>query len=237
MRVVKCEQYTEEWWDVRRGVPTASEFGNIITPAKAEFSKGSTGYAHQLIADTFDGNYGVVSEFASAAMRNGTVMEPEARRFYEFERSCDVEQVGFCLTDDGRFGCSPDALVGEDGLLELKSPNPKTHVGYLLDGGLPADYKPQCHGQLIVTGRAWVDFMSYVPGFPKLLVRVEPDEYTEKLRAALNQFWELYQGMLAKIRADRQQTIDDMIDRKGDQLPDDVRSLVPASAQIEEPYF
>jgi hypothetical protein len=237
MRIFDFPQYSDEWWAIRRGVPSASCADQLITPAKGEPSKSMVGYAHQLIADTFDGDYGKVSEFATAAMLNGTIMEPEARRFYEFERECDARQVGFCLDDDGRFGCSPDSLVGEDGVLELKNPTAKTHVGYLLNGGLPDAYKPQVHFQLIVTGRAWCDFMSYRPGFPKLLVRVEPDAFTEKLRAAMAEFWPMYQGLLAKITADRDETIAATIARKGDQLPENLRGLVPASQQIEESYF
>ncbi len=194
-------QYSPEWWAVRRGVPTASCFDQIVTPTKGELSKSSVGYAHQLIADALDPDYGRVSDFATAAMRNGTIMEPEARRYYTFETGVEVEQVGFCLDDDGRFGASPDGLAGADGLLELKSPTPKTHVGYLLAGTLPAEYRPQLHGQLIVTGRAWCDFMSYVVGFPPLLVRVEPDDYTERLRVALDEFADMLDALRARVTA------------------------------------
>jgi YqaJ-like recombinase protein len=236
MKVFDFEQYSADWWSIRRGVPTSSCADQLITPSKGEPSKSAVGYAHQLIADTFDGDYGVVSEFATAAMRNGSVKEPESRRYYEFERDCEVREVGFCLDDAGQFGCSPDSLVGDDGLLELKNPNAKTHVSYLLKGGLPDDYKPQCHFQLIVTGRAWCDFMSYRAGFPKLLVRVEPDAFTEKLRAAMREFWPMYQGLLAKITADRNDTIAETIDRKGDQLPENLRGLVPASQQYVQEF-
>jgi hypothetical protein len=194
-------QYSPEWWDARCGVPTASEFSRIVTPAKGDYSKGAEGYIAELIAEQADPHYGEVETYVSAAMRNGTMMEPEARRFYEFERGADVEEVGFCLTDDGRFGCSPDGLVGDDGGLELKSPEHKTHVKYLLSGEVPTEYKPQVHAQLIITGREWCDFMSYARGLPPLLVRVEPDDYTAKVRAAMDTFWGEYQEALGKIRA------------------------------------
>ena len=231
MRVIECDQYSARWWEVRRGVPTASEFSNIITPARGEFSKSAVTYACKLIADRYDGNYGPQSEFATAAMRTGTVMEPEARRFYEFNRDCEVEQVGFVLTDDGRFGCSPDSLVGDDGVLELKSPKAETHVRYILDGKLPDEYKPQCHGLLIVTGRQWCDFMSYVPGFPKFLIRVEPDVFTDKLRDGLEKFWPLYQEMLSKVESQREEAIEEAITRRGAELadPDSLNALVPPS--------
>lgn len=200
MKVYEFAQYSSDWWAVRRGVPTASEFSSIITPEKGQLSKQAHSYACQLVADLFDPYYGCHEDYQTAAMRNGTIMEPEARRFYAFDRGEDVRQVGFCTTDDGRFGCSPDGLVGDEGGLELKSPSPKVHVQYLLAGGVPAEYRPQVHGHLVVTGREWWDFMSYCRGFPPLLVRVVPDDYTAALRKALDGFWVQYQAMLASVR-------------------------------------
>ena len=200
MRVVDCKQYSPEWWDVRCGMPTASAFDRICTPAKGEYSKAAAGYIAELIADRYDPMYGVYEDYQSDAMRAGHALEPEARRFYEFDREVDVKEVGFCVTDDGRFGASPDGLPG-DGALEIKSPTHKTQVQYLLAGGLPNEYKPQCHGHLIVTGCDWCDFLSYAAGLPKLLVRVVPDDYTDKLRDCLNRFHDEYIAALEKIRA------------------------------------
>lgn len=145
-------------------------------------------YICRLIGDKYSLEYPPVT-VETAAMKRGTQLEPEARSYYEMDRGLDVEQDGFCMTDDGRFGCSPDGLVGIDGGLELKCPSPSTHVSYLLEGVLPSEYKAQVHGSMIVTGRAWWDFMSYCPGLPPLLIRVGPDDYTEKLRTALEAFW------------------------------------------------
>lgn len=193
MKVHTCQQYSEDYWKVRRGIPSASCFDNIITPT-GKPSEQSHKYVCSLIADRLSPLYGQQEEYVSASMRNGTIMEPEARRYYEFEREMKVEQVGFCITDDGRFGVSPDALVNKrEGTLELKNPDPKTHVEWLLAGVLPPKHKPQVHGALIVTGCDWADFMSYSPGLPPLLVRVVADEYTEQLRAALEVFWTRYQ--------------------------------------------
>ena len=188
MKVIDCQQYTSEWWEARRGVPTASEFARIISPKKWEYAAGAQGYIHALIAETYDPAYGRHDQYVSRAMAVGTHMEPEARRFYEFSRGDEVQEVGFCLTDDGHFGCSPDAIVGEDGGLELKSPAYKTQVKWLLDGGVPPDHLAQCHGFLVVTGRHWVDFLSYCPPLPSLLLRVEPNDHTKKLSAALDKF-------------------------------------------------
>lgn len=194
-------QYSPEWWDARRGVPTSSEFSRIVTPAKGDYSKSAEGYIAELIAEVHDPHYGEVESYVSAAMKNGTMMEPEARAFYTFTRDASVTEVGFCVSDDGRFGCSPDGLVGDDGGLELKSPEHKTHVKYLLSGEIPNEYKPQVHASLIITGREWWDFMSYARGMPPLLVRVRPDDYTEKVRDAMGLFWAEYQDAMGKIAA------------------------------------
>jgi hypothetical protein len=212
-----CKQYSRQWWDVRRGVPTSSEASRIITPKTAELSGQVDAYACDLIAEKYDAYYGQHEDYVSSAMKNGTLKEPESRRFYEFQRDLEVKEVGFITTDDGRFGCSPDSLVGESGGLELKNPTVSTHVKYLIDGGLPAQYRPQVHWCLVVSGREWWDFCSYSAGLPPVLVRVVPDAYTEELRACMEQFWTRYQELLAKVVAQREVAIDEAIDRNGEE--------------------
>ncbi len=175
-----------------------------MTPAKRQYSAQARKYACELIADAselippyFSGRGGPVR---NSEMQYGVDTEPEARRWYALERDTDVKQVGFCLSDDLRFGCSPDGLVGEDGGLELKCPLLKTHAEYLDDGGLPLEYVPQVHGSLIVTGRKWWDFMSYAPGLKPLLIRVFPDDFTEALRKCLDRFWTEYIQLIDKLK-------------------------------------
>ena len=201
MKVHMMIQYSPEWWEVRRGIPTASAFDRILTPG-GKLSGQSDGYIDELVGDAFCLNPNFMTERPmNHAMRAGLEAEPEARRFYEMENPTrTVQQVGFCLTDDGRFGCSPDALVGDDGVLELKCPQAKTQVGYLRDGTLPSEYRPQVHGHLLVTGRPWVDFCSYCPGLPPLVVKVMPDEFTVKLRNALEAFHDTYLKVLQEIK-------------------------------------
>lgn len=206
MRVIECRQLTPEWWEARRGVPTASQFGRILTPKTLKPSAQADAYIDELIGDLVSLNPPVFSQNGyTAAMTAGREFEPEARRFYEMERGVDVREVGFVMDDLGRFGCSPDGLVGDDGGLELKCPLPKTHAGYLREGGLPVEYAPQVHGSLVVTGRAWWDFLSYAPGLPEVLVRVTPNEYTEALREALEVFWARYMEAMDKFKANRRQ--------------------------------
>lgn len=200
MKIIQCEQLSPEWWAARNGVPTASEFGRILTPKTLKPSAGAQDYAIELIADLLSPSP-LTERYQSPAMANGTLTEPEARRWYEMDSGYDVEQVGFITTNDGRFGCSPDGMIAPNGGLELKCPAPKTHLRYLLAGEVPADYLAQVHGALIVTGRAWWDFVSYAPGLPPLVVRTECNAYTLALKAALETFWEQYTELLARVKA------------------------------------
>ena len=188
MRVLDFEQYTPQWWAARRGMPTASEFHRIVTPAKWQMGSGAETYIFELIAQEFDVDYGIASDRATTAMRNGTFGEPEARRFYEFDTNMKVQQVGFCISDCGRFGCSPDGLVGDDRGLELKHPTAATQAKWLWAGVVPPEHLAQCHGGMIVTNRNRWDFLSYYPGMTPLLVPVFRDEKTELLAKALEEF-------------------------------------------------
>lgn len=195
-------QYSREWWEVRRGVPTASEFHRVMTPKKMEYAAGARTYAIELVADFYDAHYGQRDgdRRTSNAMESGTQFEPESRRCYEFARDVKVEPVGFMLGgDEDRLGASPDGLVGSDGVLECKNPTPSKHLAWLIGGVVPEEHKAQVHGQLIVSGRAWCDFISYCPGLPPLIVRTEPDEYTDTLRDHLAQFWADYQTVKAEV--------------------------------------
>lgn len=181
-------QRSDEWFSLRRGRPTASEFSRIISPGGKE-SKSQDGYIDELITEMVDPG-SVKSDFYSKHVEHGRECEPIARSWYSFERDIDVEEVGFCLSDCGRFGCSPDGLIGEDGGLEIKCPMLKTHISWLRRGVLPDDHKCQVHGELLVTGREWIDFVSYSPSVdvPHLVVRVYPSDFTKKLADELESF-------------------------------------------------
>lgn len=201
MKIFEFAQRTPEWWAARKGVPTASQFERILTPATMKPSASQFDFICELVADNLShAAAGPQDEFISQAMRDGIQMEPEARQWYEMVCGLDCRQVGFCLTDDGRFGMSPDSLVGEDGGLELKCPTGKVHAKYLLKGVLPTEHRAQVHGELIVSGRAWWDFVSYHRGMEPFRIRVVPDAFTEALRVELDRFWVAYQAALAKVR-------------------------------------
>ena len=199
MKILDCEQGTYEWHEARRGIPTASEFSRIITPAKWQYAAGAATYICELIAERYNPNYGFYDEFASLAMANGTLREPEARRYFEFTTGLEVKQVGFCLSDCGRYGASPDALVGDDGGLEIKAPDLKTHVKWCLEGELPKEHAAQVHGCMHVTGRSHWWWMSYCPPLPELLIRVERDEKTEQLAETVEKFCGEYAEAVARL--------------------------------------
>ncbi len=186
MIVVDCEQGSETWKSLRLGRPTASNFDKIITNETAKFSKSSTKYAYALIAESL---LGVEADGASSGfMARGKDVEKEARLFYEMAKSVDVKQVGFVMRDDRRVGCSPDGLIGDDGLLEMKCPSAAVHVGYLA-GDMGIGYQAQVQGQLWLTGRKWVDTVSYHGLMPSTILRVARDDgYILKLEEAVNQF-------------------------------------------------
>ncbi len=196
MKILDVEQGSPEWFAARLGVPTASEFGSIITPKRGDYATAADTYINQLIdelmrpqaAESFGGN---------RHTQRGRDLEPDAREFYAFEQDVVPQQVGFILNDAGTLGCSPDSLVEADGGLEIKCPDGPTHVKWLRAGGVPDEHKPQVHGSLIITGRAWWDFLSHCPGYPALLVRVYPDEFTKKLQAHLTRFLSEYHAARA----------------------------------------
>lgn len=194
MIIENVVQGTEEWKKERAGIPTASSFDKIIT-TKGEPSKQRTKYMYQLVAERITG---VKEEnYQNGVMQRGIQMEEEARRMYELMTGNTVMQVGVCYPDEKKpYGCSPDGLIGDDGAIEIKCPTSAVHVGYLLEGVLPTDYFQQVQGQLLITGRKWVDFFSFYPGLKPLLIKVKPDKkFIEALKTELESFC----GELAEI--------------------------------------
>lgn len=189
MIIVDVEQGTEAWWQARLGIPTASEFDRILTPAKLEPSKSADGYMNKLIAEWYRGKPD--ETFQSEWMKRGNEFEEEARQWYAFTQGCEPKRVGFCMPDSANVGCSPDALIGDTGGLEIKSVISGTMVGYVMENRIPLEYKLQVIGSLLVTGRQWWDFLVYHPDFKPLLIRTERKDVQkelEALRTALTEF-------------------------------------------------
>jgi hypothetical protein len=173
MIVHEAPQGTEEWFADRLGIPSASMADKILSPTgKPSTSAGK--YANQLLAERLTGRSGGFA--GNAHTERGNELEPEARGYYAFISGCEVKEVGFCTNEEGTFGCSPDGLVGTDGMLEIKVPSPAVHVGYLLGNKLPTTYISQVQTQLWVTDRKWLDLLSYSDAMESLVVRVLPDK-------------------------------------------------------------
>lgn len=200
MIVHYVEQGSAEWLALRLGVPTASEFEKIITPATGKLSAASHAYAVRLVTERLL-NRSLDDVSNLQWVERGKELEPAAVRLFEFQEGVKTKPVGFITTDDGMIGASPDRLVGDDGLLEIKCPAPHTHMGYLLDGFGTA-YRPQVQGQLFVTGRQCCIRMSYHPEMPLVIERIERDEpYIAKLGEALAAFLDMRDEMLDRARS------------------------------------
>ncbi len=186
MKTLTFKQQSLEWFAARLGIPTASSFSKIIT-SKGEPSKQAQGYLYTLAAERISGIR--EQSFSSAATEEGVRREEESRLVYSMLKEVEVEQVGFCLEDNERWGCSPDGLVGDNGLVEFKNPTGKVAVEYLLANKIPTKYFVQVQGQMFVTGREWTDFVSYYPGLKPLIIRVNRDEeFIAKLEKELTEF-------------------------------------------------
>lgn len=192
----EVEQATLQWLRLHLGKATASSFHKIMTP---EF-KPRTGemfkrYVAEKVAESWRGE--PLPQFTSWQTDQGLMREEEAIPYLELIYDCKVEPMGFVEADDGRCGCSPDGLIGEDEGVEMKCPESVAHVMYLMDGGIPKDYVTQVYGSLYVTQRKRWKFLSYRRKFPALVVTVERDEeIMEKIGVALSAFYKAFdEGM------------------------------------------
>lgn len=176
------EQGTEEWMDQRRGMVTASAVDKLVTGktlavANNEVSRGLT---RLLTAERITG--WTDPTYVSDDMLRGTMEEPLAREAYAKSREVEVAEMGFMVRDDWGFdiGLSPDGLVGEEGLIEIKSRRAKKHLETILADEVPAENMAQVQCALLVSGREWVDYVSFCSGMPLWTKRVTPDERWQK---------------------------------------------------------
>lgn len=177
---MSAPQGTPEWLQARAGCLTASAIADIMAKGKGGAESASRANLRaRLVAERLTGT--PTETFQSEAMRWGTEHETFARAAYEIRCRVMVDQVGLVMHPELAFaGASPDGLVGNDGLVEIKCPNTATHIEYLLDGNPPRKYQPQMLWQMECTGRAWCDFVSYDPRMPEelqlFIVRFDRDD-------------------------------------------------------------
>jgi putative phage-type endonuclease len=198
------EQGSAEWLAIRLGKVTASRITDVLAKGKSSEAATREDYRTELVVQRLTNEPG--ESFTNAAMEWGTQTEPMARIAYEAHANVFVEQVAFVDHPTIEwFGCSPDGLVGETGLLEIKCPNSKTHIKYLLANKPPAKYVPQMQCQMAVTGREWCDFVSYDPRLPEdlqlFVVRLERDEeYIKAMEAEVEKFLGEVSEMYSKLK-------------------------------------
>lgn len=177
---LNIEQGSPEWKAARLGHVTASNMDDVMSKGKeGKEAAGRYKYKVKLVAERLTNVAG--ESFSNAAMEWGVENEKFACIAYEAARDVLVDKTGFWLHPEiDWLGVSPDRLVGDDGLLEVKCPNTTTHLDYIFDGKVPSGYMKQIQCQLWVTGRRWCDFISFDPRLPKrnqlLIIRVDRDE-------------------------------------------------------------
>lgn len=181
MKTLDVEQGSGAWMAARCGVVTASDADELITPEfKVRTGQKPRAYFFKKLAERkLNYSEDMLQMGGTWAMEQGQVLEKHALPWFEFQTGIPVRRAGFCTSDDGRVGCSPDGL-GPDCGVEIKSPQPKTHLRYLLDGVLPDEHAAQVHFGLFVTGLPRWYFISYHTHLPKLVVEVKRDEEIQK---------------------------------------------------------
>lgn len=188
MREFNVEPGSADWLGVRLGIPTASQFHKILTPATRKYSKQARSYAFYLVAEKLlNMSLGTLDHIEH--IQRGKDLEPDAVRMFEAANDLQTAPVGFLTTDDMRVGATPDRrIVGMPAYLEAKCPQAWTHLEYLIDG-FGADYMAQAQGQVYVGEAEWVFRWSYHPSMPPALVKTPRDDaFIADLRAALDQF-------------------------------------------------
>jgi len=170
------EQRSEEWFAARCGKVTASRVADIIAKTKTGYSASRENYLAQLVCERMTGK--PAESYSNAAMQWGVDQEVYARSAYELAKDVLVQEVGFVVHPNiENAGASPDGLVGEFGLVEIKCPNTATHIQTLLDQKVPDKYNIQMQWQMACTGRQWCDFASFDPrmeeGLQLFIKRVE----------------------------------------------------------------
>jgi len=185
LTVYDCEQGSEDWFRARMGIPTASEFGTVLAPRAGSEGKMRRTYLHKLAGEIITGE--PMERYGNAHMDRGHAMEAEARSLYAFMSDADPTQIGFLR--NGQKGCSPDSLIGDAGMLEIKTKLPHLLIDCILKDDFPAEHKAQCQGALWVAEREWVDIAVYWPRMPLFVKRAYRDEeYISKLSDAIDAF-------------------------------------------------
>jgi hypothetical protein len=198
MQIINCTQGEPDWFKARMGIPTASEFATVLAKGK----DGGASVTRRTYLLKLAGE--IVTEepmesYSNDNMRRGQIMEDEARSFYSFATDAEPQRVGFIV--NGPKGCSPDSLLGNDGMLEIKTKFPHLLAECLLRDNFPPEHKAQCQGALWVADREWIDIAIYWPKMPLFVKRATRDEiYIKTLSDAVDRFNDELGETVARIR-------------------------------------
>lgn len=197
-RIIACEQNSPDWFAARLGLPTASMFKVLLREGKdGGASKTRDEYLRKLVGELITGE--PMENYTNQHMERGKVMEDEARDLYAFITGYVPERVGFIINGDK--GCSPDSLIGESGMLEIKTALPHILIGHLLKGTFPNEHRAQCQGNLWVADRQWIDLMIYWPKMPPFIIRAMRDNgYIATLAGAVKDFNAEINDTVLKVR-------------------------------------
>lgn len=168
------KQRTEEWFAIRAGKVTASRIADLMAKTKSGASASRKNYLAEKLVERLTGEPYDSGGFTTAAMTRGNEVEPIARAEYEFAHDCVVEESAFVIHPDiEESGASPDGLVGEDGMIQIKCPNTATHLDTLTSGKVARNYRLQMQWEMRCAGRLWSDFVSFDNRLPTPIDRVE----------------------------------------------------------------
>lgn len=194
LQIFDCEQNSPEWIQARLGVVTCSEFKSVM--AKGE-GKTRRKYMLTVIGEKLAGQ--PFERYANADMERGHRLEDEAREEYRILTGNEVKRIGFMRRGD--VGYSPDGLIDDDGLQEIKTKLYHLHIECLLADKLPTEHVQQCQGGLWVSGRQWIDFVSYCPGLPLFVKRVQRDEaFIARIKVEVDDFLVEMRQLIEKIQ-------------------------------------
>ena len=199
--ITGIDQGSDEWLALRYGWITASKFKDVKAGGAGKTRKS---YMYQLAAEAITGER--IETYSNEYMEWGTATEPQARAMYELDSGNTVEEVSFIkLNEVDKIGCSPDGLIGDDGMIEIKCPKTTTQIETYLSGKMPSGHRAQVQGQLWVSGRQWTDFVSFDPRIDGessyFCVRIERDEeYIKELEEACFKFAKELKEMVIKLK-------------------------------------
>ena len=199
LEIIECEQGSPDWYRHRMKIPTASEFATVMAKGKGgNESKTRAKYLRQLAGEILTDE--PMENYTNAYMERGKLLEPEIRNLYCMMANCDVRQIGFLR--NGRVGASPDGLIGNDGMLEIKSEAPHLLIETILADKIPPEHYAQLQGNLLVAGREWIDIAIGYKKMPLVIKRTGRDEaYLKTLNDEIDRFLDELDAVVRKVKA------------------------------------